>query len=41
MKRKKTREQLYELLKEFDPASAEKINQADLRRIIRSLEVFF
>lgn len=32
---------LYELLKEFDPASAEKINQADLRRIIRSLEVFF
>ena len=31
---------LYKLLKEFDPVAAEKINNADLRRTIRALEVF-
>lgn len=31
---------LYELLKEKDPASAEKISPADIKRVIRALEIY-
>lgn len=36
----KGEEHLFALLKEVDPASAEKLSQRDVRRVIRALEVF-